>query len=261
MFTTKNGSTQLSLFSRTNGIIHYYDLNSGDRIRALQLEISNGPNGIGRNLNQIMHLDISKDSIVINAWNQTMMTINDEGKVLKNISTVNQISSTKKVLAITISKDNRPFYRDGKVYVNCEYRPDEDYASKKVILLDLKTGDFNTLLNAPKKVIRNFAEATVFIERVLSYYVEPRDEFVVSFESIPMFIQYLDKMERLRNSIWDQSISKTLNPTPTIVKRLLPNKALMKKTKRISLLGPKFHKIIHLKESGFYLRETFLSRK
>ena len=144
-----------------------------------------------------MHLDISKDSIfVINAWNQTMMTINDEGKVLKKYKySQSDFFNEEGPFAIKISKDNRPFI--GKVYVNCEYRPDQ----KPEISIRF----------APKSY-SEFCWGLPSLN-VLSYYVEPRDEFVVP---IPMFIQYLDKMERLRNSIWDQSILKTLNPTPTI---------------------------------------------
>jgi hypothetical protein len=181
-FYNKHNELIGSILNKSTGVIYYYDLTSGKLLETLPIE-KEGPNGIGTNLSQIMHFDISEDSIVIiNNWDQRFYLLNKQGQVLNKYDLgQSKVYKNEGPMAISITNDNRPYYHDEKVYVNCHYNPEKDYPSKGVLLsLDLQTGTFQTQINPPKSY-GELCWGLSYSLNILSTFNEKENSFVFSY--------------------------------------------------------------------------------
>ena len=253
-----DGSKYFSMLNKTNGIIYYYSAETGDLTRKVQLEIGQGLNGIGTNLDQIMHANISKDSIFLyNGWSTKMFLLNDRGEVLRTyLYTESDLYLNEGQFGISTTNDNRPFVLGNKVYMNLIYRPTE-YRDKRVLLeLDLLSGNFNTRIT-PSPLYLEDCWGTSFSLNSLSTYDSDNDQFVFSFGVDPNVYRW--SKDKLVDKKYLGSKFFDCKPFSSDIGDYMVESSYAKRSE-YSQLSPKFYKIIYLRRPRVFLREAFLER-
>lgn len=247
-----------SILNRSDATIHYYNLKNGRRIRTLKLD-KEGPNGVGLNFSQLNHHDLSEDSIlIINDWDKKFYLTNNLGEVIGKYNLLESaVYKNEGPIILTITNDNKPFKVGNKIFVNCEYVPDDSYDSKGVLLsLDLKSGEFETLVNPPTSY-SEYCWGLSYSLNVLSTYNPDMNMKVVSFGVDPNL-----------HVIKDGTVSKYYLPSEHF-EEISPyskdvndykDMSTWEKRKSLSVLGPKYYKIVYLENLEMYLREVFLPR-
>lgn len=108
----KNGSRQLLMFNQFDLKLNIYDFDSRKKIESIQFE-KEGPNSIGKNIDQIGFIPISQDSFLIhNYWERKIRLFDADAKLLSTVDLPNsELASFS-----TIVPHTPPFIANGSAY-------------------------------------------------------------------------------------------------------------------------------------------------
>ena len=253
-----DGTNWLSILSKTNATIYNYDANSGDLVKKVNLELGNGPNGIGNTTVQLTHLNISKDSTFLyNGETMKMYIVNSKGEVIKShglIQSDDYINNGP--FYISVSKDNRPYIVGNKVYINCSYLPNEYEGKKTLLSWDLRSGEMS-LQGEPSDFYLEDCWGTPFSLNNFSTYDNSNRSFVLSFGVDPFVYQWKDG--RLVSKKFLGSKFFLNEPYSNDISDYTSQASYRARSEH-SQLSPKYYKILYLKKPKMFIRETFLER-